>query len=89
MNVLVAHSGGPTAVINASLVGIIDEARRHREVTRLYGARFGIDGMLRADFIDLFEQDAGTLAAVARSSASALGTSRRAITGSCAPTSKA
>ena len=79
MNLLVAHSGGPTAVINASLAGIVAEARRQTDIKRLYGARFGIEGMLRADFVDLFEQDSATVAAVARSSASALGTSRRTI----------
>ena len=80
MNALVAHSGGPTAVINASLVGIIEEARKQRQISRLFGARFGIEGMLSGDLVDLFAEDAATLAAVARTSASALGSSRRAAT---------
>jgi 6-phosphofructokinase 1 len=80
MNALVAHSGGPTAVINASLAGVVEEARRQPAITRLYGARFGIEGMLGGDFTDLLALDASTLAAVARTSASALGTSRRTAT---------
>jgi 6-phosphofructokinase 1 len=80
MNLLVAHSGGPTAVINASLAGIVEEARRDTEIKQLFGARFGIEGMLRGDFIDLYAQDSDTLAAVARASSSAIGTSRRPVT---------
>jgi 6-phosphofructokinase 1 len=80
MNALVAHSGGPTAVINASLVGIVEEARRHDAITRVFGARFGIEGMLSGDFVDLYAQSADTLTAIARASSSALGASRRALT---------
>jgi 6-phosphofructokinase 1 len=77
---LVAHSGGPTPVINASLGGVIERARQHRRIGKLYGARFGIDGILREDFIDLFAQSERKLAAVSRAPSSALGTSRRRIT---------
>ncbi len=72
---LVAHSGGPTAVINASLVGLIEEAQR-RSIRRLYGARFGIRGILRGDFVDLAAQTPETLQAAALTPASALGTLR-------------
>jgi 6-phosphofructokinase 1 len=77
---LLAHSGGPTAVINASLLGVVEEARKHLEFGGLWGARFGIDGLLREDFLDLFAQGAGTLEAVGRAPSSALGTSRREVT---------
>ena len=80
MNALVVHSGGPTAVINASLAGIVAEARAVSRVTRVFGAQFGIEGMLRGDFIDLFAVDAATLDRIARAPSSALGTSRRAVT---------
>ncbi|MBZ5625693.1 MAG: diphosphate--fructose-6-phosphate 1-phosphotransferase [Acidobacteriia bacterium] len=73
---LVAHSGGPTPVINASLLGVVEEARQHREIAKLYGVAFGLDGVLREDFIDLFAQRADTLQAVAAMPSSALGTSR-------------
>jgi 6-phosphofructokinase len=79
VNVLVAHSGGPTAVLNASLAGVIEEARRHRAVTALHGARFGIEGIMRGDFVDLSVLDARTVPRVADTPASVLGTSRRAV----------
>jgi len=75
---LVAHSGGPTAVINASLVGIIDESRRRNACKSLYGARFGLEGLLAEDFIDLYAQPGELLQAIARTPGSVLGTSRYA-----------
>ncbi len=50
---IVLHSGGPTPVVNASLLGVVEEARRHPRITQLLGARFGIDGILKQDFVDL------------------------------------
>jgi 6-phosphofructokinase len=76
---LVVHSGGPTAVINASLLGVVEEARRHPEISSLYGARFGIEGVLSENWVDLFALAPETLTAVGRAPASALGTSRRAL----------
>jgi 6-phosphofructokinase 1 len=76
---VIAHSGGPTPVINASLLGIVEEARRHPQITALYGARFGIAGILSEDFIDLYRQPEATLQAVARTPSSAIGTSRREV----------
>jgi 6-phosphofructokinase 1 len=46
----VAHSGGPSSVVNASLLGIVEQARRHPEIATAYGARFGIEGVLEEDF---------------------------------------
>ena len=54
--ILVAQGGGPTAVINQSLVGVVLEARRLREVTRVYGARYGVRGVVNEDFIDLTQE---------------------------------
>jgi len=51
----------------------------HPEITALYGARFGIAGILSEDFIDLYRQPEATLKAVARTPSSALGTSRREV----------
>jgi 6-phosphofructokinase len=73
---VVAHSGGPTPVINASLLGLVEEARLHSEINALYGARFGIPGILQEDFIDLFAQPEDLLQRVGASPASALGSSR-------------
>jgi 6-phosphofructokinase 1 len=74
---IVLHSGGPTPVVNASLLGVVEEARRHPRLTQLLGARFGIDGILNQDFVDLLALDQNRLAALALSPSSALGTSRR------------
>jgi 6-phosphofructokinase 1 len=76
---LLVHGGGPTQVINASLAGVTDECRRHTEVTGLYGARFGIEGVIAGDFIDLSALDESRVAALGRTPGSALGSSRTAV----------
>ena len=73
---LVAHGGGPTAVINASLVGVIEERSRHDEITALYGARYGIKGVLEEDLIDLDREDPELIELIARTPGSALGSCR-------------
>ncbi len=77
---VVAHSGGPTPVINASMLGMVEEARKHHAIAAVWGARGGIDGMLRDDFIDLYRLSQETLQAVGQAPSSALGTSRREVT---------
>src|SRR6185437_11859951 len=79
-NAVLVHTGGPTSVINASLLGVWEEACKHPEIGRLYGARFGFDGVLREDFVDLSSQTKETIHAVGRAPSSALGTSRRELT---------
>ncbi|HUU15511.1 MAG TPA: 6-phosphofructokinase [Sedimentisphaerales bacterium] len=75
-NAVVGQSGGPTGVINASLVGVIEEARKHPEIENLYGAVHAVAGMVKDDFIDLKKLTADTLEVVAASPSSAIGTSR-------------
>jgi 6-phosphofructokinase 1 len=75
-NAVVGQSGGPTAVINASLVGVIEEASKHPEIENLYGARYAVVGMAGDDFIDLKKLSADTLEKVAATPCSALGSSR-------------
>jgi len=75
-NAVVGQSGGPTHVINASLVGIIEEANKHPEIKNLYGARHAVVGMAKDDFIDLKKLSADTLERVAATPCSALGSSR-------------
>jgi 6-phosphofructokinase 1 len=75
---LLIHGGGPTQVINASLAGVVDRCRRHK-VAALYGARYGIDGVLADELIDLLRVDTPRIAAVGRTPGSALGSSRRAV----------
>ena len=73
---LVAQGGGPTAVINQSLVGAVLEARKFPEITRVYGAKHGVRGILHEDFIDLTQATTHNLEQVARTPASALGSTR-------------
>jgi 6-phosphofructokinase 1 len=75
-NVLVGQSGGPTAVVNASLVGVIDEARRHQAIGTLYGVRYGVLGLVRDDLVDLSRLSVQDLARVRRTPSAALGSSR-------------
>lgn len=73
---VVAHGGGPTAVINASLAGVIEERQQHHEITALYGARYGIKGVLEEDFIDLDREDPELVELIGRTPGSALGSCR-------------
>jgi 6-phosphofructokinase 1 len=74
--ILVAQGGGPTAVINQSLVGVALEARRFGEVRRVYGARHGVRGIVNEDFVDLTQETSHNLEQVAGTPASALGSTR-------------
>ncbi len=75
-NMIIAQSGGPSMVINQSLVGAILEARGLKRVGKILGAMHGIKGILAEDFIDLRKESKRTLEAVAKTPASALGTVR-------------
>jgi len=73
---LVAQGGGPTAVINQSLAAIVLEARKFPEITKVYGARYGVRGILNEDFLDLTQATTHNLEQVALTPASALGSTR-------------
>ncbi len=75
-NAIVSQSGGPTGVINASLVGVIEEAAKCKEITNLYGAIHAVAGIKKEHFIDLKKLSSSTLELVAGSPSSALGSSR-------------
>ena len=45
-NLLVAQSGGPTAAINATLAGVIEQAMTEEVIDQVYGACYGIQGVL-------------------------------------------
>ena len=75
-NAVVGQSGGPTGVINASLAGVIEEAKKHPEIENLYGAVHAVSGMVKENFIDLKKLSIETLERVAGSPSSALGSSR-------------
>lgn len=74
--VLVAQGGGPTAVINQSLVGVVLEARRQAGVSRVYGARHGVRGIVNEEFFDLTQETSHNLELVAATPGSALGSTR-------------
>ncbi len=61
-NMVVAQSGGPSAVINNSLRGIIETARQMSEIGTVYGARHGIEGVLKEELLDLTAQSAEEVA---------------------------
>ncbi len=52
-NCIVAQSGGPTAVINASVVGVVEENNRNRHYDNVYGGLNGIEGILKEQIINL------------------------------------
>lgn len=74
--ILVAQGGGPTAVINQSLVGVTLEARRFRNVNRIYGALHGVRGIVDENFLDLTQETSHNLELVAATPSSALGSTR-------------
>ncbi len=74
--ILVAQGGGPTAVINQSLAGVVLEARRFGGVERIYGARHGVRGIVNEDFVDLTQETSHNLELVASTPGSALGSTR-------------
>jgi 6-phosphofructokinase len=74
--ILVAQGGGPTAVINQSMVGVALEARRFHNVTRVYGALHGVRGIVDEDLLDLTQETSHNLELVAATPSSALGSTR-------------
>jgi len=61
-NLVVAQSGGPSPVINNSLRGIVETARELTEIGTVYGARHGIEGVLKEELLDLSVQPAEEIA---------------------------
>lgn len=74
--VLVAQGGGPTAVINQSLVGVVLESRKFTQVTSVYGAVYGVRGIVNEDFVDLTQETTHNLEQVAITPSSALFSTR-------------
>jgi 6-phosphofructokinase 1 len=80
-NLLVGQSGGPTAVINASLAGVVQEAHNHPQIDAIYGMVHGIEGVLKDALIDLGQETPQTVELLAHTPASALGSCRHKVTG--------
>jgi len=75
-NLVVGQSGGPTAVINNSLVGVIHQAMASEAIEGIWGMAHGIQGMLQEEFYDLRRETPLTLDILRNTPASALGTVR-------------
>ncbi len=78
-NLLVAQGGGPTAVFNFSLLGVVEEAKRLKSqgIGKIIGALRSIDGLLDEDLIDLGKESQSNLRQVAMNPGAALGSCRR------------
>ena len=76
-NLLIAQSGGPSMVINQSLVGVVAAAREHPRIGCILGARHGIEGILKEDLVDFRKEPRRQLELVAQTPSSALGSVRR------------
>ncbi|HEX7512571.1 MAG TPA: 6-phosphofructokinase [Candidatus Methylomirabilis sp.] len=74
--VVVAQGGGPTAVINQSLVGVVLESRKFSQVTSVYGASNGVRGIINEDFVDLTQETTHNLEQVGITPSSALFSTR-------------
>lgn len=75
-NLLVGQSGGATAVINASLVGVVEAALGAPAVGEVLGMRRGVEGLLREELVDLRRQPPGAFDLLRRTPSAALGTCR-------------
>ena len=74
--VLVAQGGGPTAVINQSMVGVVLESRKFHHVEKVFGAFHGVRGIVNEDLVDLTQETTHNLEMVASTPSSALGSTR-------------
>jgi 6-phosphofructokinase 1 len=75
-NLLVAQSGGPTVVINATLAGVVREALNCPCIGEIYGAAYGLRGMLGGNFIDLAQESQHVIRGLRFTPGSALGSCR-------------
>jgi ATP-dependent phosphofructokinase / diphosphate-dependent phosphofructokinase len=76
VNAVIGQSGGPTAVINQSLVGCIEGLKRMKDVDKILGARNGVKGIINDNFVDLTRLSTKTLERIAVTPSSALLSSR-------------
>ena len=75
-NAVVAQSGGPTAVINSAVCGVVQEAMESSQINRVFGATNGILGVLKEELFDISAEKPETIAALKRTPAAALGSCR-------------
>ncbi|MFZ5946275.1 MAG: 6-phosphofructokinase [Bacillota bacterium] len=75
-NLLIGQSGGPTPVINASLAGVLSEAKKNQDIEKIYGMKNGIEGALNKEVYDLTEEPDDLVEKLLYTPASALGSCR-------------
>jgi 6-phosphofructokinase 1 len=75
-NAVIGQSGGPTAVINQSLVGVVEGLRDVPDVGTIYGMRHGVSGLVRGELIDLTETPQEVLDRLAKTPSAGLGSTR-------------
>jgi 6-phosphofructokinase 1 len=75
-NAIIGQSGGPTSVINNSLVGVVDFCLNHPEVTSVFGMNGGIEGVMKESFFDLSAQKKDVIEGLRSTPSSALSSSR-------------
>ncbi|HEY8665831.1 MAG TPA: 6-phosphofructokinase [Tepidisphaeraceae bacterium] len=75
-NAVIGQSGGPTSVINQSLVGVIQEVQKSGHINQLLGAVHGVRGIKKEQFIPLRGASADLLERIANTPAAALGSTR-------------
>lgn len=75
-NCLIGQSGGPTAVVNATIAGIVSEALNHGNIEEVYGALNGVAGLLQEDLIDLAAESQQAIRGLRYTPGAALGSCR-------------
>ena len=78
-NAVIGQSGGPTSVINSSLLGVIEAAKASSGISAIYGMHFGIEGFMQGRMYDLGSQSKSVLAGLKHTPSSALGSSRHKV----------
>jgi 6-phosphofructokinase len=71
------QSGGPTAVINCSLYGVIKEAEKRSEIENIYGARYGVEGLIDDNLVDLRKQGPEQIELLKQTPGAILGSTRK------------
>lgn len=75
-NACIGQSGGPSIVINASLVGAIEAAEKCADIDQFFGAANGVSGVMNEKMFDLFREDDDVIRAMRYTPSAALGTCR-------------
>lgn len=78
-NALIGQSGGPTSVINASLAGVVEGALKCRNMKKIYGMRYGIEGFMKGKVVDLGKQKPAVIKGLHKTPSSALGSCRHKV----------